>query len=95
MEFWNSKKMSCQGDNVCHINALLRHQFPSLLYTDMTYYNMLNVDLKKIIKMTSMSERTQTNELWTICRYFQLVFQNFDTLFIYFRYYLTLNNLTD
>lgn len=87
--------MSCQGDNVCHINALLRHQFPSLLYTDKTYYNVLNVDLKKIIKMTSMSERTQTNELWTICRYFQLVFQNFDTLFIYFRYYLTLNNLTD
>lgn len=33
--------MSCQGDNVCHINALLRHQFPSLLYTDKTYYNVL------------------------------------------------------
>lgn len=34
--------MSCQGDNVCHINALLRHQFPSFLYTDKTYYNVLN-----------------------------------------------------
>lgn len=34
--------MSCEGDNVCHINALLRHQFPSLLYTDKTYYNVLN-----------------------------------------------------
>lgn len=45
--------------------------------------------------MTSLSERTQTKELWTICRYFQLVFQNFGTLFIYFRYDLTLNNLTD
>lgn len=29
--------------------------------------------------MTSLSERTQTKELWTICRYFQLVFQNFGT----------------
>lgn len=44
--------------------------------------------------MTSLSERTQTKELWTICRYFQLVFQNFGTLFIYVRYYFTLNNLT-
>lgn len=51
--------------------------------------------LKKIVKMTSLSERTPTKELWTICRYFQLVFQNFGTLFIYLRYFLTLNNLTN
>lgn len=50
---------------------------------------------KKSSKWPLCQKGLRQKSYGTICRYFQLVFQNFDTLFIYFRYYLTLNNLTD